>query len=113
MKGKRILMSPAVHALGLPAPLVHDMCSQLRQEVRRHKRHRTFLYMRFVLLVPPGGPPQLAPVGLTMIAQDVEIIELVGTLFLRRLRQSNIHADPGDITFNLRSDWNEGENPVD
>ena len=79
------------------------------------------MYMPFVILVTPDGPPRLVGgdssisfgIGdMTPIGKDDKMTELVGVLFKKRLKQANINAKPGDISFNLPSEWNERENPL-
>jgi hypothetical protein len=90
---KRRWVSAGVRALGLPG----DWLTQLEKDARANRVHGdgSFCYL-----------PQ------TVVVNDV-VIELVTTLFDKRIKQGNINAHNGDVSFCLRSEWNEDENPLD
>jgi hypothetical protein len=119
---RRRWLSEGVRNLNLSAALFEQMEHQLWHEDKEMGvRPGTFMYMPFIVLVPPDGPPRLVggdtslSFGLgdiTPIGKDDKMAELVGILFKKRLKQTNINAKAGDISFNLRSEWNEKENPL-
>jgi hypothetical protein len=119
---RRRWLSEGVRNLNLPADLFAQMERKLwREDKEMGVSPGTFMYMPFIVLVPPDGPPRLIggdtslSFGLgdvTLIGKDDKMVELVGILFKKRLKQTNINAKAGDISFNLRSEWNENENPL-
>jgi hypothetical protein len=119
---RRRWLSKGVRNLNLPAALFEQMERQLWHEDKEMGvRPGTFMYMPFIILVPLDGSARL--VGgdtslsfgfgdMTPMGKDDKMVELVGILFKKRLKQANINAKAGDISFNLRSEWNEKENPL-
>jgi hypothetical protein len=115
-------LSAKIKTLNLPSDLYAQMERELWKEDKTTPGSGKFLYMLFFVLVPTDGHPRLVggetsiSLGgfgdLTLIGKDEAIEEIVGVLFKKPVRQPNIKAKRGDTSFQLRSEWNEDENPV-
>ena len=118
---KRRLLSQGVRKLNLPSNVFQEMERQLWHDARTMPGEGAFLYMPFTVLANKDGSARVVggddslSLGfgdITMMGKNDDIVELVGVLFRRKLKQSNIHAKPGDTTFQLRSEWNEATHPL-
>jgi len=112
--------SAGVAKMHWPEKVFAEMERQLWKEDKTTPGTGRFLYVPFVVLVSQegarvvGGDDSLQFAGgdMTLIGKDDDIVEVVGMLVKRRITTLNLKAKPGDTCFQLRSEWNETENPL-
>jgi hypothetical protein len=90
----RRFLSAGVRALNLPSSAL-DAMQKTAIDAKPSGPERVFYYVPMACVMPEKNTP-----------------ELVVSVFLKPLRQGNIHAQRGDVAFTLRTEWNEHENPV-
>lgn len=89
----RVLFSEGFRELNLPSDVVRAIVGDAQQQ-----------------RVHGPGAFSYVPVAIQMHGT---ITELVVVLFDKAVKQENIQARPGDICIQLRSEWNEDENPIE
>ncbi len=90
----RRFLSAGVRALNLPPSVLVAMQKKAINE-KPGGREGVFYYVPMACVTPTK-----------------DATEIVVSVFLKPLRQGNIHAQRGDTAFTLRSEWNDHENPL-
>ena len=89
----RYLKSKGFRALNLPPAVVDEIAKAARSN--RVFGRGKFCYIPFDIVIPGAGRKSI-----------------VVSIFDQPVQQRNIQAEPGDVAFCLREEWNVEDNPL-